>query len=513
MSGIPVRGQAKGSADAAFAAARKRGCQRLDFTRDYFTALYRDAATLGIDADVLVGQWSLETGDGTSTYWIEDGNPGGLAAFDDGSNWGLTFSPEKAARAHAVHMARYLGSTNVPDDWIATDARWQAVADAGYVGTVTTSDDLGNGRWATDPQYASKLRSRYVAYWREPGTTPVQPAGGTDVAITFGNVPIFGHTDRYISDKREGFGWDNLGKRNPKFITLHRMVGSLTGTDGWFRRSDVSSITDYGVGIQAVDGAKAGHIYRWNDPTGHRSGWSSGPVSAPFGDGALIVAKYGINAVNRDDISLEISGTDEPIDDFSWGEIVHFCAWWIDRMKIPYTALPKNPHTGINVLIWHTEFTAGTGKQCPFPWMRSKTEQLYTDVAAFLKPYQEGEKTDTGTTPAPDLIVEPVPEPEYVSPVPVLQLSTLGQQDADTAKSLVVEGATNFIFVNDRVRAIRNTPRYQRAIINGPRIGPDIEEGEEFEVLWHFVEEDGTPWYLTPWWSRVLANDTQRIQD
>ncbi|HEV2074212.1 MAG TPA: glucosaminidase domain-containing protein [Thermomicrobiales bacterium] len=200
MSGIPVRGQARGSADAAFAAARKRGCQRLDFTRDYFTALYRDAATLGIDADVLVGQWSLETGDGTSTYWIEDGNPGGLAAFDDGSNWGLTFSPEKAARAHAVHMARYLGSTNVPDDWIATDARWQAVADAGYVGTVTTTDDLGNGRWATDPQYASKLRSRYVAYWGEPGTTPVQPAGGTDVAITFGNVPIFGHTDRYISD-------------------------------------------------------------------------------------------------------------------------------------------------------------------------------------------------------------------------------------------------------------------------------------------------------------------------
>lgn len=168
MSGIPVRGRAKGSADAAFKLAKKRGAERDEFTRDYLVALYKDAATLGVDADVLVAQWSLETGDGTSTYWIRDGNPGGLAAFDDGSNWGLTFSPEKAARAHVTHMARYLGLSDVPVEWIATDARWQAVADAGYVGTVKTTDDLGKGRWATDPLYASKLRSRYVAYWGEP---------------------------------------------------------------------------------------------------------------------------------------------------------------------------------------------------------------------------------------------------------------------------------------------------------------------------------------------------------
>jgi hypothetical protein len=333
------------------------------------------------------------------------------------------------------------------------------------------------------------------------------------MAITFGNVPIFGHTDRYIANKREGFGWDNLGKRNPKFITLHRMVGTLTGTDGWFRRSDVSSITDYGVGIRAVDGDKAGHIYRWNDPTGYRSGWSSGPVSAPFGDGAAIVARYGVNAVNRDGISLEISGTNQPIDAFSWGEIVHFCAWWIDWMKIPYTALPKNPHTGINVLIWHREFTIGTGKLCPFTWMVNNTDRLYTDIAAFLKPYQEGSAPAPTPQPEPAPTPPPAPKPLYAAPAPIAKLAALGEQDHDTAKALVIDGITNFTYVNDRVRAIRSTGRYQRASTDALRTGPNINAGEEFDVLWHFVDTAGVPWYVTSYWTRVLANDTERIKD
>src|SRR5215216_4514070 len=114
MSEIPIKGRATGSADAAYKIAKQRGAKRLEFTRDYFKALYADAAVRGIDADALVAQWDLETGSGTSDYWVHDGNPAGLAAFDDGSNWGLTFSPQKAARAHVTHMARYLGIPNVP---------------------------------------------------------------------------------------------------------------------------------------------------------------------------------------------------------------------------------------------------------------------------------------------------------------------------------------------------------------------------------------------------------------
>jgi hypothetical protein len=57
MAGIPIKGTARGNADEAFAAARRRGAQRLDFTLPYFEALYAAAATLGINADVLVAQW------------------------------------------------------------------------------------------------------------------------------------------------------------------------------------------------------------------------------------------------------------------------------------------------------------------------------------------------------------------------------------------------------------------------------------------------------------------------
>jgi hypothetical protein len=198
MSGIPIRGVAGGSADAAFATARRRGAKRPDFTHDYFTALYADATARRIDADVLVAQWDLETGAGASAAWVNTGNPAGLGIFDDGSTQGLTFSPQQAARAHVTHMARYLGLSDVPADWIETDARWQAVADAGFVGRVSTTADLGNGLWATDADYARKLRERYIAYWGEPTTrkektpvtTPTIPDGWQMYNVAGLSTPI-----------------------------------------------------------------------------------------------------------------------------------------------------------------------------------------------------------------------------------------------------------------------------------------------------------------------------------
>lgn len=226
------------------------------------------------------------------------------------------------------------------------------------------------------------------------------------MAITFGNVPRPAIEQRIIPNTQavEGHGWDNLGKRNPKFIALHRMVGTLGGTDTWFRKPSVASLTDFGMGIASIDGpANAGRIFQWNDYHGHRSGWASGPAKGAYGDGLAIINKYGINAVNRDGVSVEVSGTDEPLDAVSWKALVHLCAFLIDEMKIPYTSLPKNPHTGINVLIWHNEFTNGTGKQCPFPWLRNNTNRLYNDIKAFLKPYQEGEKKpEPAPAPTPE---------------------------------------------------------------------------------------------------------------
>jgi hypothetical protein len=217
-------------------------------------------------------------------------------------------------------------------------------------------------------------------------------------------VPHPGFLDRPIY-KPEGQGWDNLGKRTPKFVVLHRMIGSLWGTDGYFREPGVNALTDYGVGVAAQDGAaQAGVIIRWNDPEGTRSGWASGPVNGAYGDGLAIVNKYGINAVNRDGVSIEISGMyDTAVDDAAIEEIAKLMAYWWDQMKIPHTSAPINPATGISAVVWHQEFTIGTGKVCPGTVVMALTQRLIDRAKAIMKPYQEGTtKPTTPTTPAPE---------------------------------------------------------------------------------------------------------------
>jgi hypothetical protein len=218
-------------------------------------------------------------------------------------------------------------------------------------------------------------------------------------------VPHPGFLDRPIY-KPEGQGWDNLGKRTPKFVVLHRMIGSLWGTDGYFREPGVNALTDYGVGVAAQDGAaQAGVIIRWNDPEGTRSGWASGPVNGAYGDGLAIVNKYGINAVNRDGVSIEISGMQStPLDAVAEQEVAALMAYWWDRMKIPHTSAPINPATGISAVIWHQEFTLGTGKECPFAVVMARTQALIDRAKAIMKGYQEG-------TVAPPVPTTPKPEP------------------------------------------------------------------------------------------------------
>lgn len=403
------------------------------------------------------------------------------------------------------------------------------------------------------------------------------------MAITYGNVPHFSYTDRYIHDKRQGFGWDNLGQRRVRFVTLHRMVGKLWGTDGWFRNPSVSSITDFGIGNAVTSGAaNDGLILRWNDPEGIRSGWASGPVSAPYGDGKIIVDKYGINAVNRFGCSIEGDGTDEPFSDNAWKGLVRFIAYWADQANIPHTEFPFNHDTGASFVIFHEEFTYGTGKRCPFPWLKSRVSPLIADVAEYMKKYQE---SDTKPMPAakfkvgdavqlarnsklmqaPDTnakvmaeldtpaiakvintravgdtwwydvsglfgtgwmlesalsesayIPPTIPDPEviaYATPKPVAQLAALGKDDADTASALKLVNGVEFVWVNDTVRAVRETKRLQFAYTGAKETGPVIPKGLEFDVLWMFKADDGHYYYLTPYWTRVRADDTERIAD
>lgn len=497
----------------------------------YLEAIIPGAIRLGLDPWVMLAQFDLETGAGTSEWWRERRNPGGLGITGDPAQNAVSqtwATGADAAIGHLAHMVAYVWGEDWMDVWpeewpdpIDADKRFFAPIRANY--RARTLEDL-NGTWAIDPQsnYGGKLAGRVNELRREASIPVINPAPGgvnplpneEEGMLLFGRVPKYGFVDRQfrMANKPEGKGWNNLGRRNPRGVVLHRMIGTLLGTDTYFADPDVLALTDYGVGVAAEDGSKAGHIYEWNDPFGFRSGWASGPVSAPYGDGKRFVEKYGINAVNRDLVSLEISGTrgDTPIDEVAWREIVHFCAWWADFLHVPYHQRMV-PATGISLLYWHEEFTIGTGKTCPFDVVKTLTNRLYNEIAAFNRPYQTGEIVDpTVPPPSPP---PPIPEPQYAPPVPIPALAQFSDMEADSMQAVVTTEGHEFVFVNDRVRSVRATPRLQHADAEANHIGPLIGVGEPFEVRWLFEARDGREYYLTPWWSRVLVEDTERMED
>ena len=214
----------------------------------------------------------------------------------------------------------------------------------------------------------------------------------------------------------------------------------------------------------------------------------------PYGDGKAIVDSYGINAVNRDGISLEIGGTNEVIDEFSWNEIVHFIAYWADQCKVPWTTFPMNPATGISFLIWHQEFTIGTGKKCPFQYLMDNTNRLIADVAAFMRKYQEGVVAGPVTNPLPQA---PVEVKQWTSPSPVRELAMLNPDDAPFFTTV---NGVDFEAIFDEVECLIQTPQ-QRYAIDGPVsevnkvIGPDPEAGQPHhgELQVHERQGDRVP--------------------
>jgi hypothetical protein len=225
--------------------------------------------------------------------------------------------------------------------------------------------------------------------------------------VTFGRVP---HPAMTIRDIPENRAWDDLGPRTIRAVVWHRMLGSLWGTDSYFRGEAVTrALTDYGVGVAAQDGAAHdGEILRWNDPRGRRAPWANGPVSDPYGDGKAFVDRYGVAAVNRDCVSIEISGMQTtPLSEASRDAIASLTAYYADRSRVPWATFPAVPGEDRSFVIWHREFTIGTGKECPFAVVMDETDALIAQTKAILKRYQTDATPTTTTTPAPQPVQLP----------------------------------------------------------------------------------------------------------
>lgn len=518
----PIIGPPRGSVDTVMARLRPVNPHEVyanSAVHDYVREVFRLAPLVGIDPIIVISQALIETGNfgaipgAGATAWLERRNPGSLGItstgkpgepdVDHGHSWK---DGTDAARGHLVHLLAYLDAERQTDaqfdeasdllnKYKHLDPRYALVYEGRLAHTVRLLSDLGSGRWAADSRYAEKIAARGNQLFPNLGTTPTPPKE-TPMPITYHRVPHPGYLDRPIH-KPAGQGWDNLGKRQPKFVVLHRMIGSLFGTDGYFRMAGVNALTDYGVGVKATDGeAQAGVIIRWNDPTGYQSGWASGPVNGAYGDGLAIVNKYGINAVNRDGVSIEISGNyDTPLDPVAFEEIARLMAYWWDQMRIPHTSAPINPATGISAVLWHQELTLGTGKICPGPVVMKATNDLIARATAILKGHQEG--GTVGTTPAPSVFPKPV-IPDFLG---------------DRTKQPVVDyGGTDLVLVDDRYKALKTTGVYQRASRDAQKLRSDLKPGTEFAIAYVFLA-NGELWGISTFGSRIPLRDAERVSD
>ena len=307
--------------------------------------------------------------------------------------------------------------------------------------------------------------------------------------IVFGNVPHPIYQDRYIANST---AWNDLGKRGGKCVVWHRMYGTLWGTDSYFRgEASGRSLTDYGVGVAATDGASAGVILRWNDPFGRRAPWASGPVSNPIGDGAKFVNLYGINAVNRDGVSIEISGSGSTaLDPKARAAIVALTAYYADQYgkvlaakgkQFDYTTFPIIPsEDNRSFVCYHGEFYDGKRNSCPGPVVEAATNGMLSEVKAILQLYQT--KVETPSTPE---------EPVYAKP----------QKPA--AGDSIVNGRIFLAHAQEYTVLKTVTPRIYADPGSDPT-GPDIVKGSKVKTS-HVVSDVGESADLTA----VLADGSR----
>jgi hypothetical protein len=228
----------------------------------------------------------------------------------------------------------------------------------------------------------------------------------------FGNVEHPPFIDRLIPDSQNR-RWDNLGQRVLYGACQHSMWGNLWGTDGWFRNVQGNGLTDYGIGNSNDGAAWDGVILRWNDPEGrahtpnykgidhlsesqrrvspNRSPWANGGSNGLEGDGPAYVRKFGVNAINRNLISIERSdggSAQVPMSPKQFESMCRLTAHWFDKMRVPWDDFPLHPEFDIVTYFFHLEFAT---KDCPFPAVYKHVNPLQNRMRALMKLGQTAE--------------------------------------------------------------------------------------------------------------------------
>lgn len=509
----------------------------------------------GVDPIVALAQWLLESGNAEAIRWTRDHNPTGIGIVSNSTTQPFAIpDAASAARLHVQCLYSLVKRGKHPqialwpeaDQWFATV--WLPKVQSSAMPNVRTVVDLGlrysengdsratwsweDGKVAQDT-YGKKLVSRAKQFYPEapdqnnppvtPPSTPEEPIPGEgDPVVTYNYDNGVKPQDTVlwaVSEGKKYAGWIDPDDHWVGIVFIHSAYGWLESTSDWFEGGN--ALTDAMVGNLLDGKALNGEMREYNNPYGNRYCYASGPVVNPIEDAAKFLELFG---PSKEVINAHGSAIERTCDQQGRGAVtseehdsrVRRIAWLANNYgkylkkttgKDQFTCdtFPLIPsQNNRSFLAYHGEANAGKRETCPDPQVRATLNRIIADVRTILAGWQKG----TATIP-PQVPPDAMPTYSPVKPIDALQ----AYKDKDAAPSFVDVGSDTFIFVNDRVKATKATPRYQSANVSGEKIGPDIEKGLEFGVLWMFWDDKGTPWYITPYWTRVLVADTQRIAD
>lgn len=178
-----------------------------------------------------------------------------------------------------------------------------------------------------------------------------------------------------------GAGMDRRQTQRTGNTVWHTMVGTLRGTDAYFRLAWVEAATHWGIG-GSLDGAEDGTIYQWVEIGSDMEPWASGPWRPDgFGDGKRYVDTFGVPGINGSADSIEFSGlVATPMTPAQWQK-----GMWLTAAIV---------HAGgrsSDEFLWnmhHREFTQPSYKDCPFKRIYDYTEQYQQGIVYILQHYE-----------------------------------------------------------------------------------------------------------------------------
>lgn len=202
---------------------------------EYVEELFRLCNLVGFDFRILFAQFCHETANATSGVWASRLNPAGIGwTGDPQQNAASPFFKDgtDAARAHVAHMIAYTGHSG---DWPSSeidvpsehDPRWDAVEEAGFFGAVGKLGDLGNGKWAADPDYAPQIAAKANAIFKEETRMAVYPVVGLPGPGIELPVPL-SHDIIPLSQSNQRPG---IKRQTPGYWVQHETANTSPGAD------------------------------------------------------------------------------------------------------------------------------------------------------------------------------------------------------------------------------------------------------------------------------------------